>query len=227
MKVNKKILQSVALVTTSLVALPAAAAVIHTDLDPDFYLHNSSYDIDLNNDSIIDFNLTQSEGYSNSNEYYSYLDFTSYNGNGATLSSPLALGDTIDGNTTFEDNDRLSSFERIYHITGSNKYGPTGYYTHDYSGGWNNVADGYLGLELSIGNNTYYGWADLDVYSDSNAYLREYAFEDWANSGIVAGATYNPDTETNTPVPEPSTLLLLGAGFAGLVALRRSKSAKK
>lgn len=59
--------------------------------------------------------------------------------------------------------------------------------------------------------------------------LRIEGFDDIANYIYLGDPSTNPDTNTfavTAPVPEPSTMLLFGAGIAGLVAYRRKKVVK-
>ncbi len=70
--------------------------------------------------------------------------------------------------------------------------------------------DSFLGLQYTVGANTYYGFARF-----SGGDLEAYGFETTPNTDIDANAP--------TTVPELSTWAMMGLGFAGtaLLATRR------
>jgi PEP-CTERM motif len=75
----------------------------------------------------------------------------------------------------------------------------------------------FLGLQFDINGNPHYGWAEIAVENDFNVTLL--AFEgnlSSANTPITAGASV-------AAVPEPSSVLLLALGAAGLAAYHRKR----
>jgi hypothetical protein len=82
-------------------------------------------------------------------------------------------------------------------------------------------ANGYLGLKFVKAGKDYFGWAKMAAGETSNgafnATLYEVAVDTVAGQSIKADQT--------SAVPEPATLALLALGAAGLIALRKRKSA--
>jgi len=106
------------------------------------------------------------------------------------------------------------------------------------SGYWPGETDKYLGLKFTLGGNTHYGWALLDVAADSSEFtIKEYCYNTTPGEGIHAGTRGDPPTP-----PEPvggyvvpvNRLELLGpwlgaaaAGLAGLTAWWRRQLSRR
>lgn len=73
---------------------------------------------------------------------------------------------------------------------------------------------GYFGLRFQIDDNIHYGWVLLDFsdFGTVDGKIVGWAYESDANTSLNAGV-----------VPEPSTILLILAGSAGLFLARRKK----
>ena len=82
---------------------------------------------------------------------------------------------------------------------------------------WGDNTRGFVGITFQIGGATHYGWADITrTPNPSEATLHAFGYEDVAGQAAYAGGS---------PVPEPSSLILLAAGAAGLGGWRKRKSA--
>ena len=99
------------------------------------------------------------------------------------------------------------------------------------AGGYNPVqgpGSGYYGVSFNDGAGVRYGWVQVGVTSSSNPNKGGSRFDlslyGWAYE--TTGAPINVGTFT-TPVPEPSSLLLLTAGAIGLGLKRRRDSAAR
>jgi hypothetical protein len=82
-------------------------------------------------------------------------------------------------------------------------------------GDWNPGNRGFLGLSLTVGSDTFFGWADVTLNNlggpnNDGFTLHSYAYENVAGTSIEAGA-----------IPEPSTIALLVTGALGVLALKR------
>lgn len=86
-------------------------------------------------------------------------------------------------------------------------------------GNWS-LGRGFLGLTIrdpsgSSSSDVFYGFADITINSDYSISLNGFAYENVRGNAIT--------TAFATPVPEPSTWLLLAAGVAGLSAMARRR----
>ena len=90
-------------------------------------------------------------------------------------------------------------------------------------GGFGNFSPsntGFAGVRLNDPLGTHFGWIRLHVNSGSSMTVIDWAYND------VAGAPINAGDQSTTAVPEPSTMtmVLLGAGSAGVLAWRRRRN---
>src|SRR5262249_17711021 len=118
--------------------------------------------------------------------------------------SKLAQNTAINGSSTF-----VSPADFVYNGT---TYTAVPLFLHATTGGaqyfpanspWKGgVTNGYMGFEFQLGGTTHFGWARFNVGNISTGFqtvLRDFAYEDQANTAIPAGA-----------VPEPATATALG-----------------
>lgn len=170
----------------------ASSSIIYTDVNPDSIIVNKLYNLDLNNDGIPDFKITDSIWRSCAPVPNCNIEITPLNNN-AVLSDaknhPYALKakDTIALNLSSWSKTSDQTLEKIQ-ITCSRTAGIISHY----SGHWDNTSEQrYMGLKLIKGANTYYGWVGLSssTYSNLPAIVTDYAFNSIPNQPILAGQT--------------------------------------
>jgi len=202
-------------------AEPADAAVIYSGVQNIFIGPDTSplVDLDLNGDSVVDYQFQNHfivDGFNGGflgtfPKDERVLDLILGGSNQAVdngFGSPAALppGTTIDGSQSFNSTNP-GTMAGVY--VDEKKSGPNGTF-----GDWTGASNLFLGLRFNIGTDTHYGWARLsvsdgdDINTDPTATLHDWAYESAADTAIV------------TPVPEPSALMLLASGAAGLGAYR-------
>ncbi len=84
------------------------------------------------------------------------------------------------------------------------------------AGDWDLGDTGFLGLRLSVGGVSHFGWAQITYGSDGSLTLHDFAYELSPNTPIQAGA-----------VPEPAASAALAGLLAGSVALYRRRKTTK
>ncbi|MCH8904419.1 MAG: T9SS type A sorting domain-containing protein [Bacteroidetes bacterium] len=176
---------------------PAAnATIVYTDVNPDvtYSTSGSSHLLDLNNDNIDDFelrlNLWVYGSFSTAQVKITPLVFNAVDGYISNYWNLAALGqtnDTIDATKGWMGGGQVILAQHSSFGSNTN-IGP-----------WFGAKDKYLGLQILVSGNTYYGWARLDVDSNAKKFtLKDYAYEDVPLKSILAGdtglVTYNEPT---------------------------------
>jgi hypothetical protein len=160
----------------------ADGQVVYTDVDPDFSgTVGTSFNIDFNNDGVIELYL---ENYSSNGNtlLYAYPE----NSNGLlgsifptypSVAFPYALdsGNNISSGATGDFTD--SYYFNILNINTPNAN----------IGNWIGVSDKFLGVRFEIGNNIHYGWVRLDVTTNGDYTVKDFAYEAIPGVGIQAG----------------------------------------
>jgi hypothetical protein len=186
-------------VTAMMFSASANAQIVYTDVNPDTtvtcstYPCNKSYNLDLNNDGTVDFTLysifdslhcTPSIFSPNVIKQQVYVTSQSGNGTFSLMNSAIMMNasDTISSNLGFSPNPGMLRSVQ-FDSCGLGSYG-----------NWTSTSDHFLGLQMTVGANTYYGWARLNVDvpgSTSPVYftLKDYAYNNVLNQPILAGQT--------------------------------------
>ena len=167
----------------------ANAQIVYTDIIPDTtflcLLTNSSiktYHLDLNNDGTNDFNIISVSNYA----HLKYLrvaiipqEGNSYITNSINTAKKIFVNDTI-------------GLAQVWNDTTTQNLRAYTYVNTHYVGEWINETNKYLGLELIVAGQVYFGWARLDVNVDSlfsTFTIKDYAYNSTPNQFILAGDT--------------------------------------
>ncbi|WP_274475164.1 T9SS type A sorting domain-containing protein [Mangrovimonas aestuarii] len=183
-KLNNRLL--LVLVCFALDGINSYGQIVYTDIEPDFTSTSFGdyYDLDLNNDGTIDFEITSEDYW---DDGYWYLTIT---GNSTTENVYIGYDET--GFWAFpismEEGDFISSGYSSYGWSVQNG----GYLAMicqqlDCNYNWSNSSDKYLGLRFEINGETHYGWARMDVTDVTNWTIKDYAYNSSAGEGIFAG----------------------------------------
>lgn len=180
-KLSNRLLKYSAFSAAILGTANASGQIVYTDIADETVLPGSSYYLDLNNDMLGDFSFTI-----NSTANFAFMQpvsgtaATMYNSNGFVgfssgpynYPSNLASGDIINGTGG------------LFSARGDFNYSSCGYPGSQFCDG----LDGYVGLVLVVGLNTHYGWARIQVASDTaNMIIKDYAYNTTPDEVIEAG----------------------------------------
>lgn len=184
----KKLAQYGAMVTAIGTVAESNGQVIYTDIADFQGDNNATLNIDLNNDTIIDFSING--GFVNTSFEQILVDPEGSNAVYGDIGQygfyyPFALnsGDNIGNNSSW----RGSGGQILRY-----KYSASASICA-YDSNWcpaGDVVDKFLGLRFEVGGNTHYGWVRLDVLGTGadDWVVKDFAFEATPNTPITAGA---------------------------------------
>lgn len=165
--------------------MDSESLIIYTNVDPDFsgMKVNDFFNLDLNNDGIVDFTLSSFTDYNN--EWISIK--TTINGNGCLSVAPW-----------YSNPIPLNNSDEIYSVSKYRNgafYSQWGIFTYgDCFGGekgcfydWIGTFDKYLGFQFYINGKVHYGWLRLDVVSHFQWTIKDYAYNATPFAPILAG----------------------------------------
>lgn len=187
----------------------AVAQTLYTDVNPDTLINNSFFNLDLNNDGVVDFKLQHFiETIIPAPNAFSSFDVATIQpqepgnlmgaaiiGGAACLNSgpmPLPFDSPVNGHMNFNDNSLL---RYQLHIEA-----PQGYSNSFTLGCFWDTDDQYIGLKVIKNGDTYYGWArvQLGVTPGTNdILLKDYAIKLTPNGGIHTGVIPGCPMPTN------------------------------
>jgi hypothetical protein len=158
--------------------------IVYTNLEPDFISENIGdfYNLDLNNDKIIDFTIR-----AESDEGWEFLIIGS-GGNDAngiisvspwyTYAIPLNSGQEIFNLRGYRNGESYSTWGILLDCLT---------FDNNCSTYWKDKANGYVGLKFIINGGRHYGWVQINVTSVTQWTIIDYAYNATPNKPILAG----------------------------------------
>lgn len=196
---------------SALTAASAKADIVYTDINDVSIANNGQfYDLDLNNDGVMDFkleitkvnNIISSYYYSSYNFYklgvkYKAISLQPLNTNEAIVSGGLYI-DALNLNAPINQQANWNANQNNLGYFLSYYYSSPGGTSNSATskGLWNNKLNKYIGLKLLVSGKVYYGWVRLDVANMYDSFIvKDYAFQDCPTIPIKAGDQGNINTD--------------------------------
>lgn len=171
------------------------ASIIYTDVTPDLVTipsGSAGFDVDMDNDNNPDFRFTCVD--------VSGLQFIIVQ-TGQIGTGNFVLIDTSGSNyfaKALTTNSPITPSSTVWHSMASTNPSLFTSFASQVSGLWINGNDYFLGVKFLISSNYHYGWIRMQIDPlTAVVTLRDYAYEDQANTTISAGALPGADVATN------------------------------
>lgn len=183
-KLNKRMASYGAMALAIAGVSDAAGQINYTDIDPDEVLTGTRFLLDLNGDSVTDYEISNDGVFSGATPGTTARVYTS--------NSSSILGLNAGGNYNYpfalSEGAPIDDTQATW-ITNAN------YQTLNWQGcaytnsQWcDGQVDKYLGLRITIGADKYYGWVRMDIPGDASSItIKDYAINTVANEGLTAG----------------------------------------
>ncbi len=211
---QSKIRKYASLAAATLGATAVEASIDTTNVAPDSLLTGfTNFEIDLDGDSINDFNVRRiNAGFVDNSNYYGFSDalISPLNSSNQIMTAPMPMFYT--GGTAYEQGaDTLALFDLIgssaSNFAGGNAFmakkfevlqaaAPYGLLFSSDGELWSNESDKYVGLRFVKPNgNTHYGWLKISV-ANRDITVEEYAYQSVAEVPLMAGDKKEVVTDT-------------------------------
>jgi hypothetical protein len=190
---SKKLKSYSALAGSMLAAGTAAEAqVVYTDVNPDLTVSaGGSYNLDLNNDGIVDFSLAQRSG-----TVYSYIQYdavgilpeksmNAVDTLGMECAHAVDAGFSVNSSLNWVDSSAMAlQFPPTASALAVNTSGFGGF------GNFTGMNGKFLPLRFNMAGDTYYGWVRLNVASDALSFVViDYAYKNSPDAPSYTGLT--------------------------------------
>ena len=162
------------------------ARIIYTDIEPDFSsAQNPSFDLDLNNDQIVDYVLQYDEEWlalviaSNPSDQNSIISVAPWYAHPVPLQFDKEISTNAD--LAFPNQGLYYSTWSIFSVGDC----PVGESNCFYD--WKDQGDRFLGLQFGVNGKVYYGWARIAVTSPTEWVVKDYAYRETPDKPLFAG----------------------------------------
>jgi hypothetical protein len=201
-KILYKTVNIISCIIFSLLTYHVHGQIVYTDVVPDTTVAASgTYDLDINNDNVIDFVFkdssrtvvaplcagTRTDHYLFVTPVDSLIEWiavdTSY-----FADNPVALNfDSLVNNPIFIwDSTNLQVIYKVSFIC--EQYKSAHIWGTRNTGNWSSIVESYLGVRFAVGPNLYYGWIHVGLMSGTlNIVVKDYAYNSTPSADIYAG----------------------------------------
>ncbi len=180
--------------------------IIYTDINPDITIASGSYNLDLDNNGISDFRISQKYGtitFQTGSYPSSYTSTTAP----AVYLKTLANNEVLACNFDFPFASKKFQYPNFAHQDWKNgdKLVMAVKTDNYYIGRWIGITDRYLNLRIKINNEWHYGWARLDVSAFASYFkIKDYAYKTTPDDTISPGETSISGINEHNPLKDIS-----------------------